>query len=107
MREKTHIDRLTMDARDRRAQEIQDKIRTVLLENWNPIGSPVPVDEYDGYVGGIYRLLFNKATVSEVAEHLASVEDHQMGFQVSPESLSEVAAKLCEIDVRLDQDRET
>ncbi len=91
-----------MDIRDRRAREIQDKIRAVLLEDWSPIGVPVPRDEYDGYIGSVYRLLYQKATVSEVAEHLASVEDREMGFQVSPESLSEVAAKLREIDVRLD-----
>lgn len=96
-----------MDARDRRAREIHDKIRTVLWEDWNPIGGQVPHDEYDAYIGGVYRLLSKEAPVSQVAEHLAFVADLQMGLQVSPESLSEIAAKLCEVDVRLDPDRPT
>ncbi len=49
-----------MPSRKQRAREIQDSIRQVLLHDWDPIGvadEPAAQDEYDAYVGGVYRLL--------------------------------------------------
>lgn len=96
-----------MDARRRRAREIQEEIRSVFLREWNPIGFDVPRDEYDAYIGGVYRLLSQGARTADIAEHLASVEFREIGFEVSAESLHEVAAKLGEIDVGLGSDRAT
>lgn len=94
-----------MDARNRRAREIQEDIRTVLLRDWNPIGFDVPSDEYDAYIGGVYRLLSDGAPIAEIAAHLAQAM--QVGVDVSAESLHEVATKLREIDVGLGSDRAT
>ena len=66
------------------AQEIQDAIRQILLQDWDPIGvrdAPTAQDEYDGYVGGIYRLLASAASPEAVAKHLGAIETEQMGLE--------------------------
>ncbi|HBR56248.1 MAG TPA: hypothetical protein DEA22_02055, partial [Blastocatellia bacterium] len=43
-----------------RALEIYDSIRQVLLREWDPIGvanEPGLENEYDGYIGPVYRML--------------------------------------------------
>ena len=88
--------------RDRRAHEIQDSIREVLIREWDPIhvqGVPEAQDEYDSYIGGVYRLLANGASESEIATHLPSVERESMGFVTSTEALLPVARRLKQLDV--------
>jgi hypothetical protein len=93
-----------MTSREQRAHEIQAQIHEVLLREWDPIGvrdEPRAQDEYDGYVGGVYRLLASGAGPRAVAEHLANLEVEQMGLGVSPDKLLRVATKLCALDVKL------
>jgi hypothetical protein len=46
-------------SKEKRAAEIQDAIRQVLYRDWDPIGvcGVAPEDEYDSYIGGVYRIL--------------------------------------------------
>ena len=93
-----------MDRRDKRTREIQDSIREILMREWDPIhvqDIPEAQDEYDGYVGGVYRLLASGASEVTIATHLASVERESMGLPTSSEALLAVARHLREIDVRL------
>jgi hypothetical protein len=93
-----------MTSREERAHEIQEQIREVLLRHWDPIGvseEPQAQDEYDGYVGGIYRLLASGALPHAVAEHLARVEAEQMGFGTTADKLLPVAQMLCALNVEL------
>ena len=93
-----------MDRREKRAREIQDSIREVLIREWLPIhihDVPEAQDEYDAYVGGVYRLLASGASEFAIATHLASVERHSMGFSTSAEALLPVARRLKQLDVRL------
>ena len=93
-----------MDPRDQRAQEIQELIRGVLLHDWDPIhvqDEPQAQDEYDSYVGGVYRLIASGAGPQALAEHLARIERDAMGFGTSADQLVEVATKLANLDVRL------
>ena len=62
-----------MKERGRRSRELQKKIGRMLYEDWDPLGlrGVVPLDEYDGYIGGVYRLLASGASCEQVAEHLA------------------------------------
>ena len=85
------------------AREIQDTIARVLREDWNPIGlAGLPADEYDGYVGGVYRLLAENATPDRVAAHLARVETESTGLpHRDPAGLLPVARKLSALDVRV------
>ena len=96
-----------MPTRDERARQIQDSIRDVLLHDWDPFGGgdgSTPWDEYDDYIGGVYRLVFSGASVEAIAEHLAGIEEDL--FAGSPERadhLLDVARKLRRLEVRLGQ----
>src|SRR2546430_14820985 len=94
-----------MTSREERAHQIQAQIREVLLREWDPIGvrdEPRAQDEYDAYVGGVYRLIASGATARELAEHLARVEAEQLGFQdTDPKMLIPVAEELLKLNVRL------
>lgn len=96
-----------MDERERRAREIQEGIRRVLLQEWDPVGVadiPQAQDEYDSYVGGVYRLLASEASAAEIAEHLYQIEVQSMGYDeraTAPADLLPVAEKLLRLDVRL------
>lgn len=71
--------------RDDRARQIQEDIRDVLLREWDPIGIvdvPEAQDEYDSYVGGVYRLLASGASQDQLVEHLRQIEIAQMGLSV-------------------------
>ena len=94
-----------MDARDARAREIQEGIGRILFEDWDPIGvgnQPDCAHEYDAYVGGVYRLLVNSASVEALAAHLAELEAGPIGLKpASPQALLPVARKLVACNVRL------
>ena len=65
----------------RQVREIQAAIRKVLLHRWDPIGVagvPQAADEYDGYVGPVYRLLSSHATDRQLAEYLADIQANAM-----------------------------
>lgn len=91
--------------RKRRAREIQDQIHEILLRDWDPIGvADVPEcqDEYDAYVGGVYRLLSEGASSEDVAMQLRHVETVWLGIVAgTQEHLLEVARNLCALDVRM------
>jgi hypothetical protein len=74
--------RSDMDQRAARARQIQQAIGRILLKDWNPIRVPggVPPDEYDAYIGGVYRLLSAGAGAEEVAAHLGAIERDAMGL---------------------------
>ncbi|MCY3002414.1 MAG: hypothetical protein NTV21_11480 [Planctomycetota bacterium] len=94
----------------RRAREITLEIRTILLRDWDPIEVgevPEGQDEYDGYVGRVYRLLTSRPSREEVVEYLRQVESTRMGLHAGPERLrriAEVAEKLLAVDLRLNRD---
>jgi hypothetical protein len=92
--------------RDARAREIMNAIGAILLKEWDPIGvkdEPLAQGEYEGYIGGVYRLLASRATEMEVAEHLSRAEAESIGFaQGSAVDLLPVARRLLALNVRLD-----
>jgi len=93
-----------MRNRSRRAKEIQERIRQVLLHEWDPIGvsdMPEAQDEYDSYVGGIYRLLASGASEYQIIERLYNLETVSMGLTGNRERLKRVAGKLAELGVSL------
>jgi len=96
---------LIMSDRNQRAREIQESIRQVLLQDWDPIGvSEVPEaqDEYDSYVGGVYRLLASGASEDEIIGHLYRIEADTVGMPVADrEALRAVAGKLTKLNVSL------
>ena len=88
----------------RRAQEIEDAIRRVLLHDWDPIGVadvPEAADEYDSYIGAVYRLLASGADEQQLAVHLAAIQTDRMGLPQAPEYLIHVARRLLGINFKL------
>jgi hypothetical protein len=73
--------------RDARAREIQASIREVFNSTWDPIGVlPLGVaDEYDSYVGGVYRLLASGTSAPALSAHLQQIEQRLMGLPSTPE----------------------
>ena len=58
-------------------REIENRIRHVLMTEWDPIGvSDIPeaADEYDSYIGGIYGLIQRRASRDEIVAHLRNLE---------------------------------
>ncbi len=93
-----------MNHQARQARGIQEQIRQILLNDWDPIGIrdvPEAQDEYDSYVGGVYRLLADGAAAVEVAKHLARIEGEQMGLPSSADVRLSVATKLCGLNVKI------
>lgn len=92
-----------MDTRQLRARQIQHGIREILLRDWDPIGvrdEPLAQSEYDGYIGGVYRLLASGANEDQLVEHLREIDPVS---QPDPETshLRAVAQHLLALDVRL------
>ena len=80
---------------------IQNRVRTVLNSNWDPIGVATEVaDEYDGYISSIYSMLRRNASPKEIAARLLKIETDSMGLDGSPESQRlEVANQLLALDL--------
>lgn len=90
--------------RAQRSREIQDGIRLLLLEGWDPIGIAdvrEAQDEYDAYIGGVYGLLASGASPETVAQHLADIQRDSMGLTTERDLLMPVARKLCALNVTL------
>jgi hypothetical protein len=79
-----------------------------LLRHWDPIGIadvPEQQDEYEAYVGGVYRLLASGTSAREIAEHLVDIERQQLGFKdTEPRMLIPLAERLKRLNVRLSSD---
>ncbi len=82
------------DPRDKRAAEIQDSIRQILYHDWNPIGFDVPEDEYDSYIGPVYRILASSRSEAELIAFLRWPP-------MADDQLRTVARKLLELNVKL------
>ncbi len=90
-------------------REIQDEIRRVFWDEWDPIGvrdiADVPsfvdlTDEYDSYIGRVYHLLANDASADEIVDYLWWVE-RLMGLSTTRDRLYRTALRLQKIDVHL------
>lgn len=72
-----------MSDRAQKAKQYHEAIHRILLYDWDPIGvSDIPEaqDEYDSYVGGVYRLLITRATQHQIFDFLWDVETNRMGL---------------------------
>ena len=87
------------------------QIHDVLWNDWDPIGvnDAAPEDEYDSYIGGVYRLLASGCGRDELVNHLLKLELDTMGLgPMAPGSepkhrsrLEAVADKLLALDVSM------
>ena len=82
-----------------RAKAGFDQVRVILHTDWDPIGSGVPLDEYDSYAWPILALLQRKAERMEVEAHLRWAADTAMSSPVPDTRLSAVLDKLMALDL--------
>jgi hypothetical protein len=54
-------------------------ISLLLWALWNPVGTDVPLNEYESYVPSIWKLLREGAEATAVAKQLKSIVDSRMG----------------------------
>lgn len=82
------------------AVEIQQKIRDILFDEWDPIGinDIAPRDEYDGYIVKIYRHLVDGADVESLMKLLHRLEVSAMESPTSDEHRRKVAELLLNVD---------
>lgn len=83
-----------------------DAIRDVLVNDWDPIGVMHDLDwprnEYDAYIGEIYKLLSQRESVESIAQHLCLIEEIRMGLVLPSLHLRlPVAEKLKAINVAI------
>ena len=74
------------------------------MRNWDRIGvagAPGAQDEYNGYIGGVYRLLASGASDKQIIDHLYKIETEYMELESSKKTLKEVAESLRKISVKL------
>ena len=97
-----------MKTKEQRGQEIMDAIRSVLYNDWDPIGIKGlgPDDEYDDYIGQVYRLLTQRPTVESVARQLLMFEAQDLGLPKRRKVIQDVARKLLDIDISIDEERD-
>jgi hypothetical protein len=94
----------------RTAAEIQDSIRQILYHEWDPIGvaGSAPGDEYDSYIGPVYRILVGTRSEQELVEFLFRTARDTMGLGCGAsgttehyEKLRPIARRLLALDVKL------
>src|SRR5688572_30589721 len=81
------------------------RIRSVLMNDWDPIGVrdiPQAADEYDAYAMPIYTILRQHRSEDAVLDYLRWMTEH-MGLAASRASLQPVAARLLAIDLTHDE----
>ena len=76
----------------------------MLFWHWDPIGVRECVkgeDEYDSYIGPVYRLLASGAPDKEIEDYLTQTERETMGLSISSghSHLSKVIGLLRKIDL--------
>ena len=89
-----------------RAKRCHSLIHEILLKEWDPIGvSHVPEaqDEYDGYVGEIYRLLSRRVPQNEIFDYLWWAETEHMSLCGNRQRTEQIAAKLVKLVQELEQ----
>jgi len=65
------------------SRRILAAIRRVLVKVWDPIGVQGHVnlqDEYDGYIGQVYKLLVRKASQADIVDYLYWAAHDNMGL---------------------------
>lgn len=98
------LDGIQLSSGRRRALAIQDSIRQVLIEDWDPIGVrgvPEASDEYDSYIARLYRILIGSRSIPEIVDCLARIEREEMGVATSGDVRGRVAEKLLGLNVAL------
>lgn len=75
------------------------RINTILRQDWNPIGFPVPADEYESYAPPILRLLLADADQTALTAWLFVTAADTIGSPITRAHASNVANMLLDLDL--------
>ncbi|MCD8042188.1 MAG: hypothetical protein LUH10_03915 [Tannerellaceae bacterium] len=78
-------------------RDIIEKIKIILLKDWDPIGVNINLflaDEYDSYILQIYNWLKDDISVNELAQNLYKIETEYMSLNGDYSKCHKVAEKL-------------
>jgi hypothetical protein len=91
---------IRMNQRSKDAREVQDAINRILFESWDPIGmnDVLPQDEYENYVGPVYRALSTGANEAKIIAVLMELES-QIGCRARWPNKRKAAVQLCALKV--------
>jgi hypothetical protein len=70
----------------------------VLWRDWDPIGIndvPEANDEYDAYVGGVYRLLASRCSADQSIDHLFVIELRRWACWWQGANISDLSQRNC------------
>ena len=86
---------MSMPLSSTKVKRIGNAIRTILLEDWDPIGVYMagPDDEYDTYIWPIFRRLRDGAGAAKVSDYLFQLEQDIMGCRPENRDRINVASK--------------
>jgi hypothetical protein len=87
---------------------IQDSIRRVLIDEWDPIGIrgiPGAVAEYDAYIGRVHHILIGNRSAAELEECLRKIEKEDIGVSTSSQVRRKVALELLALNVQIGKDQ--
>ena len=83
-----------------KAKHYHSLIQEILLKEGDPIGVshiPEAQDEYNAYVGEVYRLLSRRATQREIFDYLWWVETQHMSLCGDRQRTEKIAEKLANL----------
>jgi hypothetical protein len=81
-------------------REDAQAIRDIFMRDWDPIGAGVPEDEYDNYIGPVYRILLGTRSEEELIDFLFRTETETIGLNpVGREHLRPIAQELLKLNV--------
>ena len=83
---------------------VYTQINEILFTYWDPIGmnEVIPRDEYEAYVGTVYRALANGVSEFGIVKLLTTIENERIGVRAPTKRKREAARRLCSLDVRLE-----
>ena len=90
---------MTINYQDR-ARIYHEAIRRILLKEWDPIGVceiKEAQDEYDSYVGAIYKMLITRKSKNEIFDYLWSLETEHMGLTGNRQATEYFAERLAKL----------
>ncbi len=90
---------MTTNYRDR-ARIYHEAIRRILLKEWDPIGvSEIneAQDEYDSYVGAIYKMLIARKPKNELFDYLWWLETEHMGVTGNRQATEHFTKRLAKL----------
>lgn len=92
-----------------RSNEMQKDIRTVLINDWDPVGignNSNLSDEYDGYIGPIIQILMQKSSIESIVLYLEKIENEDIGIEHTDiKSLYNIANKLKRIGEKYSEEQ--